>query len=102
MSRQRGILRRTEASRNSPNVNDDFSYSTLRQADVTSIGADVTCMSGGRIGNVAHMLVDSPTFQEHTNVVIVAGENDITRDDESLEVFREKVEMGWIKFTIIS
>ena len=54
-----------------------FSDSTLRQADVVGLSANITCMSDGMVWNVSHILQDSPAFVDHTNVVIVAGINDI-------------------------
>ena len=40
-------------------------------------------MAGGRLGNLAHMLVDAPGIAEMKQVVIVAGTNDIVKDQES-------------------
>ena len=71
-----------------------FTDSTLRQADVTGLSANVVCMSGGRIGNVSHMLQDDPAFKEHTHAVVIAGINDINRDTESTEAFKQTMEKG--------
>ena len=48
-----------------------LSDSTLRQADVIGLRANVTCMSGGRVGNVAHMLLDLPGIDTMKDVVIL-------------------------------
>ena len=40
------------------------------------------------------MLADSPDFVDHTNVVVVAGINDITRDSETTEELLNTVEKG--------
>ena len=64
------------------------SDSTLRHADETGLSADVVCMSGGRLGNVGHIVIDEPTMSQVTQVIVVAGQNDILRDDETAEQFR--------------
>ena len=51
-------------------------------------------MSGGRLGNVAHMLIDVPEISEMNNIVIVAGANDIVQDSESAEDFVATIEKG--------
>lgn len=71
-----------------------LSDSTLRQADVTGLAANITCMSGGRVGNVAHMLLDSPDIANQKEVIIIAGVNDITNDNEDREQFLKTVEEG--------
>ena len=65
------------------------SDSTLRHADGTGLSADVVCMSGGRIGNIGHMIIDEPSMKSAKNIIMVAGQNDIHRDNESVETFKE-------------
>ena len=62
--------------------------STLRHADETGLGADVVCMSGGRLGNVTHVLMDDPKMSDVDQVIVVAGQNDLLRDGESLATFQ--------------
>ena len=68
--------------------------STLRHADTTGLSADIYCMPGGRIGHLAHLVRDAPQLKSITDVVIVAGTNDITRERESMEEFDRKIEIG--------
>ena len=68
--------------------------STLRQADTTGLRADIFCMSGGRVGHIAHMLQDAPKMDTMENIVVVAGTNDITRERESEEEFDHKIKKG--------
>ena len=68
--------------------------STLRHADATGLSADIICMSGGRVGQVAHMLKDAPKIPEMKNIVVLAGTNDILCDNESEEEFSTKVSKG--------
>ena len=63
------------------------SDSTLRHVDATGLRADVICMSGGRLGHVAHVLLDEPTIASKTNIIVLAGVNDITRDGETVHQF---------------
>ena len=51
-------------------------------------------MSGGRVGNVAHMLADFPRIDTKKEVVILAGTNDVMQDNESEGPFMEAVEKG--------
>ena len=69
-----------------------ISDSTLRQADQLGLMADLTCMSGGRVGNVANILHDDPAIHEKTDVVVVAGFNDINNDKEDLATFNLKAD----------
>ena len=71
-----------------------LSDSTLRHADDTGLRADIICMSGGRIGNVAHMLKDAPNIADMEHVIVVAGTNDLLRDSESEEEFSTAVARG--------
>ena len=68
--------------------------STLRHADVTGLGADIICMSGGRVGNVAHILKDAPSMPKMKQIVVVAGTNNILQDGETVELFATKVGKG--------
>ena len=65
--------------------------STLRLADTTGLCADIICMSGGRVGHIAHMLKDAPHMQSMEKIVVVAGANDIHREGESEAEFATKV-----------
>ena len=66
-----------------------LSDSTLRQADQTGLSTDVICMSGGRLGHLTHALQDAPQCKDVNQVIVVAVQNDIIRDGESLEVFTD-------------
>ena len=71
--------------------------STLRHADTTGLSADLYCMPGGRIGHLAHLVRDAPEMKKPTSitdVVIVAGTNDITRERESMQEFDRKLKTG--------
>ena len=68
--------------------------STLRQAEATGLSADIFCMSGGRVGHVAHMIKDAPNMSAMKEVIIIAGSNDIHRDSETLQEFEVKVTKG--------
>ena len=65
-----------------------LSDSTLRYADETGLSSDITCMSGARIGNITHAILDDPSMKVASQIVVVAGQNDLLRDDESLETFK--------------
>ena len=65
--------------------------STLRQADATGLSADIICMSGGRVGHIAHMLQDAPNMKNMKDVIVVAGTNDISKEGESVEEFADMV-----------
>ncbi|MEC8832719.1 MAG: SGNH/GDSL hydrolase family protein, partial [Bacteroidota bacterium] len=71
-----------------------ISDSMLRQADDTGLSADIICMSGGRIGNVSHVIIDEPSMSTMDDVIVVAGVNDINCDDETLEQFVSTVGKG--------
>ena len=73
------------------------SDSTLRQADQLGLIADLTCMSGGRAGNIANVLLDNPTIKDKTTVIVMAGLNDILLDDEPIEEFIRKTETALAK-----
>ena len=51
-------------------------------------------MSGGRVGNVAHMLADVPDIATKKEIVIIAGTNDIMQDTETEEEFKDAVGKG--------
>ena len=51
-------------------------------------------MSGGRIGNVAHVLKDGPNMPGMKQIIVVAGTNDILQEGETEEVFVTKVSKG--------
>ena len=65
-----------------------LSDSTLRHADETGLSSDIMCMSGGRIGNVSHVIQDDKTMAAVTQVIVVAGQNDLLRDNETLADFK--------------
>ena len=67
------------------------SDSTLRQADETGLCTDVICMSGGRLGQLTHVLHDAPSVTGASQVIVVGGQNDIVRDNESLEIFEDVI-----------
>ena len=54
-----------------------MSDSTMRRADPLGLTAEVCTMSGGGIGQVAQAASDDPEMEKMTNVVIIAGANDI-------------------------
>ena len=61
--------------------------STLRKADETGLKADIICMSGGRLGNLAHVMRDEPSMPINKEVVLIAGINDILNDSEGKAQF---------------
>ena len=65
--------------------------STLRLADSTGLCANIICMSGGRVGHVVHMMKDAPKMDTMSDVIVVAGTNDIKQESESEEEFAAKV-----------
>ena len=67
------------------------SDSTLRHADETGLSADIVCMSGGRLGHVTHVLHNDPKMPDVDQVIVVAGQNDLLRDDETLVQFQETI-----------
>ena len=71
--------------------------STLRHADITGLSADIICMSGGRVGQIAHMVKDAPHIQTTKNLVVVAGANDITQERETMDEFEKKVTKGVVQ-----
>ena len=48
-------------------------------------------MSGGRLGNVTHVLHNDPKMPNVDQVIVVAGQNDLLRDDETLVQFQETI-----------
>ena len=64
-----------------------ISDSSLRHVDATGLTADVICMSGGRLGELAHVIHDAPTMQTADQVILLAGVNDILNDDEMEDQF---------------
>ena len=65
-----------------------ISDSTLRHADETGLNSDLVCMSGGRLGNISDVIPADPTMQTVTDVIVVAGQNDLLRDNETFEEFK--------------
>ena len=63
------------------------SDSTLRHVDSTGLRADVICMSGGRLGQISHVLKDEPSMKTKEHIIVLAGANDITKDGESVHQF---------------
>ena len=76
------------------------SDSTLRQADQLGLIADLTCMSGGRAGNIANVLLDNPSIKDKTDVIVMAGLNDILLDEEPIDEFVRKTETAISKMTV--
>ena len=54
-----------------------LSDSSLRRVTEVGLKADVICMPGGRLGEVANLLKDTPDLQKKDKVVLVAGTNDV-------------------------
>ena len=52
------------------------------------------CMSGGRLGHVVYAIRDEPQLREINNVVIVAGNNDITTSYQNNNQFAYGIEKG--------
>lgn len=71
-----------------------FADSTLRHADDTGLSANITCMSGGRLGQISHMINDLPGIRSKNNIIMVSGINDICKEDEDVNTFIETVEKG--------
>ena len=69
-----------------------LSDSTLRHADETGLNSNLLCMSGGRIGNISHIIQDDQTMVAVKQVIVVAGQNDLLRDEETLEDFKTIVD----------
>ena len=68
--------------------------STLRQAEATGLSSDIFCMSGGRVGHVAHLIQDAPKMDQMKEIVVVAGANDVYKASESVDEFTTRVEKG--------
>ena len=72
-----------------------LSDSTLRRAQQVGLSADVECMSGGTIGQVAGALIHNPKIKDVKNVVVVAGMNDLKNNEKmDPETFITKVDLG--------
>ena len=54
-----------------------FSDSTLRRAEHVGLAAEVSCMPGGGIGEVANALLNDPKAAEMQHFALVAGTNDV-------------------------
>jgi hypothetical protein len=54
-----------------------YTDSTLRRAERVGIKADISCMPGGGIGEVANSLLGDPNIDTMQQVVILAGYNDV-------------------------
>ena len=71
------------------------SDSTLRRTQQVGLRADVECMPGGTIGQVAGALAHNPKTKDMSNIVIMAGLNDV-KNNPNLEEndYLKKVEFG--------
>ena len=58
-----------------------ISDSTLRLVENVGLKADISCMSGATIGQLATALEQNPNLHKYKNVVVAAGCNDITVKD---------------------
>ena len=68
--------------------------STLRNADPLGLKADVMCIPGAALGQVAQALHDDPDCEEATNVIMAAGSNDMFSEKIDNEVFAYGVDKG--------
>ena len=79
-----------------------MSDSTLRNASTIGLRADVLCMSGGGIGQVAQAAMDDPDTV-NKDIVIIAGANDVKNGSyKSNKEFAESVNMGLEKIVEIA
>ena len=70
-----------------------MSDSTMRLADPLGLTADVSTMSGGGLGQVVQAALDDPQIEKMTDVVIIAGANDIKcQSFDTNEEFAQNVE----------
>ena len=67
-----------------------FSDSTLRSVNQLALTSDIVCMSGAGVGQLCNMI---PLDDKYDEVIILAGNNEITKTD-SLEEFVYSVEKG--------
>ena len=75
-----------------------MSDSTMRLADPLGLTAEVSTMSGGGLGQVVQAARDDPEIEKMTDVVIVAGANDIKcQSFDSNEEFAQNVESTIVK-----
>ena len=51
--------------------------STLRHTDDVGLKADVACVPGGTIGDMLNAVIDDPSTQHMSNVIILGGVNEI-------------------------
>ena len=57
-----------------------LSDSTLRRATEVGLQADVICMPGGCLGEVANVIRAAPAIHKQEDLVVVAGTNDVMAD----------------------
>jgi hypothetical protein len=68
--------------------------STLRNVDPLGLKADVMCVPGAALGQVAQTLHDDPDCEEARNIVMAAGSNDMFNDKIDNDLFAYGVDKG--------
>lgn len=58
-----------------------ISDSTLRRTESVGLTADVECIPGGGLGDIANAIVDDPRGDEYDTITILGGVNDILNRD---------------------
>ena len=76
-----------------------FADSTLRCAERIGLTADVSCMSGGGVGQVANAIRDDPAMDAISTTVVIAGVNDSANKLLSEEEFAYTIDKGVEKLT---
>ena len=78
------------------------SDSTLRHAQALGLSANVMCMSGGSLGQLANAIQDDPETQKLEKIIINAGTNDIKNKNYSNSEFAHAIDAGLQKIKEIA
>ena len=70
------------------------SDSTLRNVHQLGLKAEVMAMSGGRIGHVANAVRDDPGIDNIKNIIVVAGQNDLSTPYQTNQQFAFGIHKG--------
>ena len=69
-----------------------MSDSTLRLGDELGLAANITCMTGAGLGQVAQVFLDHPKTNEAENIVLIGGTNDVRNQNfDNEKEFAENV-----------
>ena len=76
--------------------------STLRNVDPLGIKADVMCIPGAAIGQVAQALHDDPDCEDASNIIMAAGSNDMFNEKVDNDLFAFGVDKGMEKVVALA